>query len=68
MKKLLEGNDIPAIKTAMETLAQASQAVGAAMYQEQAAQAGANNENASSENKAEDIVDAEIVDEGANSK
>mgnify|MGYP003339827998 FL=1 len=52
----------------METLAQASQAVGAAMYQEQAAQAGANNENASSENKAEDIVDAEIVDEGANSK
>jgi len=68
LKKLLEGNDIPAIKTAMETLAQASQAVGAAMYQEQAAQAGANNENASSENKAEDIVDAEIVDEGANSK
>ena len=61
LKKALEGTDIPSIKTAMEALAEASQAVGAAMYQEQAA-----NENAT--NNGEDIVDAEIVDEGANTK
>jgi molecular chaperone DnaK len=72
LKKALEGTDIAAIKTAMETVAQASQAVGAAMYQEQAqeqAQASeASQDGATSEQKAEDIVDAEIVDEGANNK
>jgi molecular chaperone DnaK len=66
LKKALEGTDIPSIKTAMEALAEASQAVGAAMYQEQAANAEASNENAADNN--EDIVDAEIVDEGANTK
>ena len=66
LKKALTGTDIPSIKTAMEALAQASQAVGAAMYQEQAANAETSNEN-TTEN-GEDIVDAEIVDEGANTK
>ena len=66
LKKALEGTDIPSIKTAMEALAQASQAVGAAMYQEQAANTEASNENAA--DNGEDIVDAEIVDEGANTK
>ena len=66
LKKALEGTDIPSIKTAMEALAEASQAVGAAMYQEQAANAQASNENAT--DNGEDIVDAEIVDEGANTK
>jgi len=66
LKKALTGTDIPSIKTAMEALAQASQAVGAAMYQEQAANAETSTEN-SAEN-GEDIVDAEIVDEGANTK
>ena len=66
LKKALEGTDIPSIKTAMEALAEASQAVGAAMYQEQAANTQASNENAT--NSGEDIVDAEIVDEGANTK
>ena len=66
LKKALEGTDIASIKTAMEALAAASQAVGAAMYQEQAANAEATNENAT--NNGEDIVDAEIVDEGANTK
>ena len=66
LKKALEGTDIPSIKTAMKALAEASQAVGAAMYQEQAANAEASNENAA--NNGEDIVDAEIVDEGANTK
>jgi len=66
LKKALTGTDIPSIKTAMEALAQASQAVGAAMYQDQAANAETSNEN-TTEN-GEDIVDAEIVDEGANTK
>ena len=66
LKKALEGTDIASIKTAMEALAAASQAVGAAMYQEQAANAEATNENAT--NDGEDIVDPEIVDEGANTK
>jgi molecular chaperone DnaK len=66
LKKALTGTDIPSIKTAMEALAQASQAVGAAMYQDQAAKAETSNEN-TTEN-GEDIVDAEIVDEGANTK
>jgi len=66
LKKALEGTDIASIKTAMEALAAASQAVGAAMYQEQAANAEATNENEA--NDGEDIVDAEIVDEGANTK
>ena len=68
LKKALEGTDIAAIKTAMETVAQASQAVGAAMYQEQAQNASATQEGTTSENNNEDIVDAEIVDEGANNK
>lgn len=50
----------------MEALAQASQAVGAAMYQEQAANPETSTEN--STDNGEDIVDAEIVDEGANTK
>jgi molecular chaperone DnaK len=68
LKKALEGTDIAAIKSAMETVAQASQAVGAAMYQEQAQASEASQDGATSEQKAEDIVDAEIVDEGANNK
>jgi hypothetical protein len=36
------------------------------MYQEQAANTEASNENAT--DNGEDIVDAEIVDEGANTK
>ena len=68
LKKALEGTDIAAIKTAMETVAQASQAVGAAMYQEQAQASEASQDGATSERKAEDIVDAEIVDEGVNNK
>ena len=64
LKKALEGTDLEAIKSSMEKVATASQAVGAAMYQEQAQAAEGQ---AQSENK-EDIVDAEIVDEGENNK
>ncbi len=66
LKKALEGTDLAAIKAAMETVAQASQTVGAAMYQDQAANTAPeeNNEQADGE----DIVDAEIVDEEAGNK
>lgn len=65
LKTALEGTDLEAIKSAMEKVATASQAVGAAMYQEQAQ--GAEGES-QPENNGEDIVDAEIVDEGENNK
>jgi len=66
----LKGNDIPAIKTAMEKLATESQAMGSAIYaqtgatQSQDAGAGAaGGEQAGATPGAEDVVDAEIVDE-----
>jgi len=67
----LKGTDVAAIKTAMETLATESQAMGSAIYaqsgaaqQSQDAGAGATGgEQASSSDGAEDVVDAEIVDE-----
>lgn len=65
LKKTLEGTDLEAIKTSMEKVATASQAVGAAMYQEQAQAGETQNE---SQDSTEDIVDAEIVDEGENNK
>ena len=65
LKTALEGTDVEAIKSTMEKVATASQAVGAAMYQEQAQ--GAEGES-QPENNGEDIVDAEIVDEGENNK
>jgi molecular chaperone DnaK len=65
LKKALEGTDLEAIKSSMEKVATASQAVGAAMYQEQAQAGETQNE---SQDSTEDIVDAEIVDEGENNK
>jgi molecular chaperone DnaK len=66
----LKGTDVAAIKTAMETLATESQAMGSAIYaqsgatQSQDAGAGATGgEQASSSAGAEEVVDAEIVDE-----
>jgi molecular chaperone DnaK len=65
LKKALEGTDLEVIKSAMEKVASASQAVGAALYQEQAQAGESQNETPDS---SEDIVDAEIVDEGENNK
>ena len=70
LKKAIEGNDIDAIKAASEHAAQVSQKMGTAIYQ--AAQAAQQAEgspsgasDASSETpQDEDVVDAEIVDEG----
>jgi molecular chaperone DnaK len=71
LKKAIESNDVDTIKTASEKAAQVSQKMGTAIYQ--AAQAAQSAEGAaSSSGAAEDsdsaaddnVVDAEIVDEG----
>ncbi len=60
VKSALEGTDVDAIKAAAEKLAAASQALGAAMYQADAA-AGSSEEPSSSGD--DDIVEGEVVDE-----
>ncbi|HEU4911018.1 MAG TPA: molecular chaperone DnaK [Actinomycetes bacterium] len=73
LKKALEGTDeaaIPAIKEATEKVATVSQKLGAALYAEQAAAAGgagagegAPGAGTTGAEQADDVVDAEIVDE-----
>jgi molecular chaperone DnaK len=62
LKKTLEGTDTEAIKSAVEKVAEASQALGAAMYQSgDVPNAAAGSDEASSD---DDVVDAEVVDDG----
>jgi molecular chaperone DnaK len=63
LKKALEGTDVAAIKTAVEKVATASQALGAALYQQQAS--APSDQPAGEQPPAgdEDVVDAEIIDE-----
>jgi molecular chaperone DnaK len=64
-KTALGGSDINAIKSAMEKLGQESQALGQAIYEAtQAAQAAGGGDSSGSD----DVVDAEVVDEGQESK
>jgi len=74
LKKAIEANDIPAMRTATDKVASASQALGAAMYaaaQEAGAGAGAEG-SADGEPTADasddDVVDAEIVEDEEGSK
>lgn len=69
LKSALEGTDIDAIKSASEKVAQASQALGTALYEQQAA-SGAAGGAGSAEGHGpagspadDDVVEAEIVDE-----
>ena len=67
LKKALEGTDTEAIKAAVEKVATASQALGAAMYQSGDVPGGAGEQATStdgSDSSDDDIVDAEVVDEG----
>jgi molecular chaperone DnaK len=68
LKAAIEANDIPGMRTATDKVAQASQALGAAMYtmaQEANAGAGAAGAaDAAADTAEDDVVDAEIVDEG----
>lgn len=67
LKKALEGDDIEAIKSATDKVAEASSALGTAMY-EAAAQAGSEADAAAAGEGAgddgdDDVVDAEIVED-----
>jgi molecular chaperone DnaK len=68
VKKALESNDTEAIKTASERAAQVSQKMGTAIYQQaQAQQASSQSESANGSSGTTDddeVVEAEIVDEG----
>jgi molecular chaperone DnaK len=76
LKKALEGDDIAAVKSATENLARASQSLGAALYQNMQGAAGpgdvpgadgaasGGSSHAGSGAGDEDVVDAEIVDDG----
>ncbi|GAB09737.1 chaperone protein DnaK [Gordonia araii NBRC 100433] len=62
-KKALEGNDTATIKTAIENLSSVSQELGQAIYAAGAAEsAGSAGESATASD--DDVVDAEVVDEG----
>ena len=68
LKKALEGTDTDVISSAMEKVAQASQALGTAMYANQAQAAGEGGPGDSGQSASadddDDVVDAEIVEEG----
>ncbi|GII93626.1 molecular chaperone DnaK [Sinosporangium siamense] len=69
LRKALEGTDVPAIRTAAETLATVSQKMGSAIYAQQSASGdGAQSASADDRDQAaggadNDVVDAEIVDD-----
>jgi molecular chaperone DnaK len=63
LKKAIESGDTNAIKSATDKVAQASQALGAAMYAAQGAAAGGSDGAGASADDDDDVVDAEIVDE-----
>jgi molecular chaperone DnaK len=65
VKKALEADDVDAMKRTVETLATVSQKMGSAMYADtQAGEAPGTPGDASGASSDEDVVDAEIVDEG----
>jgi molecular chaperone DnaK len=63
LRSALEGEDVEAIKSKTESLQQAFHAVSEAMYQ-QAAQAGDGAQANGAASDQEEVVDAEVVDEG----
>ncbi|MDO8731441.1 MAG: molecular chaperone DnaK [Actinomycetota bacterium] len=63
LKKAIAANDFAAMREATDKVAQASQALGAAMYEEAAAAGAAEGGADASAESDEDVVDAEIVDE-----
>ena len=70
VKKALESNDTEAIKTASERAAQVSQKMGTAIYQQAQAQqasdpsASADGSSSTGTQEDDEVVEAEIVDEG----
>src|SRR3954468_10098966 len=70
VKKALEADDLDAIKRSAETLATVSQKMGQAMYAANPSGAGGPRADAggSQSQQADDVVDAEIVDEDKDQK
>ncbi len=66
LRTALNGNDSAAIRTATEKVATTSQKLGTAMYANAQASAGAGGDSSGAESthRDDDVVDAEIVDEG----
>ncbi len=64
----LKGTNSDAIKAAMEKLATESQKMGSALYQQQPTPDGAPTGEQGSQSHADDVVDAEIVDEEKDKK
>ena len=67
-KTALGGTDISAIKAAMEKLGQESQALGQAIYEATQAAGGADGSQPGSSGSADDVVDAEVVEDDQESK
>ncbi len=65
LKESLEGTDSEAVKTALAKLGESSQKMGTAMYADAQASGGASGDTsgATEESGADDVVDAEIVDD-----
>jgi molecular chaperone DnaK len=65
LKAAIDANDIPGMKAATDKVAQASQSLGEAMYT-MAQEAGGSQAtaDAAADMSEDDVVDAEIVDEG----
>jgi molecular chaperone DnaK len=63
VKEALKGDDTDRIKAATEKLMQSFQAVGQAVYQQQASQQGGEGEQAGGPEGGEDVVEGEVVDE-----
>ncbi len=67
LKKAIEDNDLAAMKSATDKVAQASQALGAAMYataQQEGTASAEGAADAAADAAEEEVIDAEIVDEG----
>jgi molecular chaperone DnaK len=67
-KTALEGSDISAIKSAMEKLGQESQALGQAIYEATQAASGGSADGGPAGSSADDVVDAEVVDDDRENK
>jgi len=67
LKKAIEDNDLAAMKSATDKVAQASQALGAAMYtmaQQEGTASAEGAADAAADAAEDEVIDAEIVDEG----
>jgi molecular chaperone DnaK len=67
LKKAIEDNDLDAMRTATDEVANASQTLGAAMYT-MAQEAGGSEAtaDAAGDTSEDDVIDAEIVEEDDN--